>query len=129
MKKKKRIAKKKAPASKKKITKKKAPAAKKKTKKSKAPAKKPAKVFLGELAGVVTHYFPHVEAAIVKVKVPKLRVGDFLRFKGHTTDFKLKIDSMQIDHEAIQEAKKGAEIGIQVPSRVREGDVVYRVKP
>lgn len=93
--------------------------------KSKKAAKKP-KVSFGQLVAKVTHYFPHVQAAVVKVKAPKICLGDNLHFKGHTTDFKLRLDSMQMDHQPIAAAAKGAEIGVQVPGRVREGDRVYR---
>ncbi len=105
---------------KKKISKKK-PAAGKSKKAPKVP-----KVSFGPLVAIVTHYFPHVQAAVIKVKVPKLCLGETLHFKGHTTDFKLCLDSMQMDRKPITQAGKGAEIGVQVPSRVREGDNVYR---
>ncbi len=77
--------------------------------------------------GKVTHYFPHVSAAVIKVAKGTIRQGDTLYFKGHTSDFKMAVTSMQVDHRPIAEASKGAEIGIQVPQRVREGDAVYRV--
>ena len=104
------------------------PAKKKVPKKSPPKITKKPKISYGELVGKVTHYFPHVQAAVVKVKTAKLRIGDHLHFKGHTTDFKLPLTSMQVDHDPIQEARKGAEIGVQVPARVREGDSVYRTK-
>ena len=100
-------------------------AVKKKT--VKANLKKVKKTSFGELAGTVTHYFPHVEAAVVKVKASKLRVGDQLRFKGHTTDFKEAVKSIQLDRVPIQEGKKGQEIGLLVKSRVRGGDSVYKI--
>ncbi len=102
-------------------------AAPKKKKVSKPSAQKGTPVPKGQLVGKVIHYFPHVEAAVVKVKAPRLQLGDSLHFKGHTTDFPLKLDSMQIDRKPIQEARKGDEVGVRVPSRVREGDRVYRV--
>jgi putative protease len=82
-------------------------------------SKKPKQIVIG----VVTHYFPHVNAAVVKVKRP-LSVGDRVKFKGHTTSFDQTIESMQIDHVPIQQAKKGDEIGLQVKERVREHDLV-----
>jgi hypothetical protein len=77
------------------------------------------------IIGSVTHYFPQVRAAVVKLKAP-LSVGDTIKVKGHTTDFKQKIASMQIDHVPISQAKKGDEIGLLVESRVRRHDVVYK---
>jgi len=78
------------------------------------------------IIGKVTHYFPHVRAAVIKLKAP-LTVGDTIRIKGHTTDFTQKITSLQIDREPINEAKKGQEIGLLVDSRVRQHDAVTKV--
>lgn len=71
--------------------------------------------------GKVTHYFPHVNAAVVKIVRP-LAVGDTVEVIGHTTSFTQRIQSMQIDHVPIQKAKKGDEIGLEVKERVREHD-------
>ncbi len=89
-----------------------------------ARGKKPAEK--ENLIGVVTHYFPHVRAAVVKLKAP-LSVGDVLKIKGHTTDFQQSVNSMQINHVPINQAKKGDEIGLLVDSRVRQHDRVYKV--
>lgn len=77
--------------------------------------------------GEVTHYFPHVEAAVVKITQGEIREGDALSFRGHTTKFKQVASSLQIDHNPIQVARKGDELGIRVKSRVRAGDKVYKV--
>lgn len=76
-----------------------------------------------QVIGVVTHYFPHVQAAVVKLKKP-LAVGDAILIKGSTTHFQQQVESMQIDRMPIQKAKKGDEIGLQVNERVREHDLV-----
>lgn len=77
------------------------------------------------IIGVVTHYFPKVRAAVVKLKAP-LSIGDIVKIKGHTTDFTQTVTSMQINHVPINSAKKGDEIGLLVDSRVRGNDVVYK---
>lgn len=81
-----------------------------------------------EKIGEVTHYFPHVNAAAVKILKDALRIGDQICIKGHTTDFKEDVSSIQLDHATIPEGKKGMEIGLLVKERVRIGDTVYRVK-
>jgi hypothetical protein len=132
--KKKPVAKKKVarkPAIKKKpVVKKKLPAARKKpaaARKKPAAQKKPAlKKYEGTLVGEITHYFPHVNAAVVKLKVP-LSVGEMIKVKGHTTDFTQKVTSIQIDRTALPQAKPGDEIGLQVGSRVRRGDIVTKL--
>jgi selenocysteine-specific translation elongation factor len=55
------------------------------------------------------------------------KVGDTIHIKGHTTDLEITIDSMQIEHANVTEAKAGASIGIKVPERVRRGDKIYKV--
>lgn len=78
-----------------------------------------------KVIGTVTHYFPKVRAAVVKLKAP-LVIGDLIKVQGHTTNFTQSVTSMQIDHVPIQSAKKGQEIGLLVDSRVRRKDTVYK---
>ena len=102
------------------------PARKAVTKKSGAKKKAAApKVLKKNLIGIVTHYFPKVRAAVVKLKAP-LSVGDTVKIKGHTTDFIQTVNSMQIDHVPLGTAKKGDEIGLLVNSRVRGNDIVMK---
>lgn len=97
-------------------------------KKAKAKAKKPQGLEASlEKIGEVTHYFPHVNAAAVKLLKSGLKVGDSVYVKGHTTDFKETVNSIQLDHATIPEGKKGQEIGLLVKSRVRQGDKVYKI--
>jgi len=113
---------------------------KKKTAKRVVSKKKPAKKVVSKrktsvakvkrpkekVIGNITHYFPHVQAAVIKLKAP-LAVGDTIKIKGHTTDFNQTISSMQIDHVPVNLAKIGQEIGLLVNSRVRQHDLVYKV--
>ena len=80
----------------------------------------------GKVIGEVTHYYSHLEVAIVKFN-RKVKVGDTVRFKGHTSDFTETISHMQYDHKDIEEAKPGQEVGIKVSEKVRQGDKVYEV--
>ena len=99
---------------------------KKTAKKKPVLKKKPAAKKEGKVIGLITHYFPHVQAAVIKLKGP-LSMGETVKVKGHTTDFTQTISSMQIDRVDISNAKKGDEIGLQVISRVRQGDKVYKL--
>jgi putative protease len=129
--------KKKSPAKKPAAPKKKPAAAKKAVAPAKRPAArvapkpKPAEPPLrgpapGEVrVGVVTHYFGHLSVAAVKLEVV-LAVGQTIRILGHTSDFRQRVDSIQIEHETVQEAIGGDEIGLKVAQHAREHDVVYR---
>ncbi len=89
---------------------------------------KPKKQDLSKLqeVGVVTHYFSKVKAAVIKLTKGSVKVGDELYLKGHTSDFKQKVKSLQVNHKAVEEGSKGQEIGLKVSARVRIGDVVYK---
>jgi putative protease len=76
--------------------------------------------------GRVTHYFGKVGVAAIELE-DELRVGDTIHVKGHTSDWTQKVDSMQIEHRQVQEAKAGDVIGIKVSEHAREHDVVYKV--
>lgn len=79
-----------------------------------------------EKVGEVTHYFPHPEAAIVELSAG-LKKGDWIRVVGGVdTDFEQKVTSMEVDHEKIEEAEKGDEVGLKVEEKVRDGYEVYR---
>ena len=121
-------AKKPAPKRKASAPKKKPAAPKKKAAPRPAPKPAPARGPLpGEVrAGVVTHYYGHLSVAAVKLEVA-LSVGQTIRILGHTSDFRQRVDSMQIEHEMVQEAIGGDEIGLKVTQHAREHDVVYRV--
>src|SRR3990167_8624237 len=83
------------------------------------------KLIKKRLIGIVTHYFPHVQAAVVKLKKP-ITVNDSITIQGHTTNLTQQVESIQIDRTPIQTAKVGDEIGLKVIERVREGDLVLR---
>ncbi len=98
----------------------------KKTKAIKIKTRKP-KPTIPQVVGKITHYFPHVKAGVILVTKGKIALGDKLQFKGHTTDFKQKVISMQINNAPIKEAKPKDEVGLLVKSRVRHNDIVYKL--
>jgi len=77
--------------------------------------------------GVVTHYFRKIKVAVVKFKSP-VSSGTKLRFKGATTNFAMKIGSIQYNHKELKRAPKGKQVGIKVSKRVRKGDTIYLEK-
>jgi putative protease len=80
-----------------------------------------------EKIGAVTHYFSKAGAAKLILTDGDLKAGDEIHIKGHTSDFKQVVESMQIDHQPVTEAKKGSDIGMKVKEPVREHDVVYKL--
>lgn len=80
-----------------------------------------------EKVGKVQKFFAKPGVAAIEVTGGIIRIGDRVHFKGHTTDFEDTVASMQIEREAIEEAKPGDLIGIKVKDRVRENDTVYKI--
>jgi putative protease len=76
--------------------------------------------------GAVSHYFSKIGVAAIKLESDMV-VGDTVHIKGHTTDFTQKIESIQLEHDSIPQAKKGDDVGIKVREHAREHDVVYKV--
>jgi len=76
--------------------------------------------------GKVTHYFPKIGVAVVEVTDGSIKVGNELHIKGHTSDFRQKVDSMQVEHEKIEVAEPGMSVGMKVDEPVREHDLVYK---
>ncbi|MCK4647592.1 U32 family peptidase [Candidatus Pacearchaeota archaeon] len=77
--------------------------------------------------GKVVHYFTKIKVATIKL-VSQLKVGDEIIIIGKTTGIeKAVIKNIEIKNNAVQKAKKGDEIGIQLP-KVRKNDEVYVIK-
>ncbi|HEC78738.1 MAG TPA: translation elongation factor-like protein [candidate division WOR-3 bacterium] len=80
-----------------------------------------------KLIGTITHYFGKIGVAVLKVTDDEVAVGDTIHIKGKHTDFTQTINSMQVEHENIEKAKKGNEVGLKVEQPVHEKDEVYKV--
>ena len=79
------------------------------------------------MVGKVTDYFAKIGVAALVINNGELSLGDTIHFVGHTTDFEQKINSIQIEQQAVDSAKTGDAVGIKVKDRVRHGDKVYKV--
>ncbi len=77
--------------------------------------------------GRVVHYYSHLNVAVVSLDKGPLQVGDVIQIKGHTTDFRQTVQSMQIEHASITKAVRGDDFGLKVTDHAREHDIVYRV--
>lgn len=76
--------------------------------------------------GKVAHYYTNIGVIVIELSAP-LKVGDKISIEGATSNFTQVVESMEIEHQNIQEAKAGDSIGMKTKERAREGDVVYKV--
>lgn len=79
-----------------------------------------------KLVGEVTHYYTRIGVAVVRL-IDELTIGDEILIEGKTTNFRQRVESMQIEKRPIQRAKAGQIIGLKVVNRVREKDSVYKI--
>lgn len=77
--------------------------------------------------GKISHFFSHLNVAVIEL-TDTVKVGDEIHIQGATSDFTQKVDSMQIEHNQVEEATAGQSIGLKVKDRVREGDDVFKVE-
>jgi putative protease len=76
--------------------------------------------------GKVTHFFDKISVAVVEL-TGNLKVGDTIEIETGEGPFQQKVDSMQVDHKSVEEAKSGDAIGLKVDNPVREGNQVNKV--
>ncbi|MEF8879935.1 MAG: translation elongation factor-like protein [Candidatus Thermoplasmatota archaeon] len=81
-----------------------------------------------EKVGEVEHFFNNINVAAIKITDSELKIGDTVHFVGAHTDFQQKVESMEIDQNSVDQVEPGDEVGIKVKDRVRENDVVYKIK-
>jgi putative protease len=77
--------------------------------------------------GYVSKYFGQISVAAIEITAGKLSVGDTIHIKGHTTDLKEEVKSIQIEHDVVESAKKGDSIGVQVSDKTRRKDKVFKL--
>ena len=57
------------------------------------------------LVGSISHYFGRISVGIIDL-TDTLRVGDTIHVKGATTDFTQTIESMQLEHQQVDEGQQ-----------------------
>ncbi len=77
--------------------------------------------------GAVTHFYDKIGVMVVKL-TDKVSVGDKIKVKRGDEELEETIESMQVEHENIEKAKKGDEIAIKVSGKTKEGAIVYRAE-
>ena len=79
-----------------------------------------------EKIGKVTHYYSKLGVAAIEIEHGKLHKGDKVHIVGHTTDLEETVNSIELEHQPIEEAVEGQNVGIKVHDHAREHDDVYR---
>lgn len=80
----------------------------------------------GKYIGKITHYFNKIGVAVIQLE-DDLRVGDKIKIVGPHGEFEQVVESMEVEHKKITEAKSGESIGLKVNQKVKEGYKVFKV--
>ncbi len=80
-----------------------------------------------KLIGKITHYFGHIGVAVLVLTEGDLKVGETIHIIGHGADFCQNVDSMQVEHQKVEEAKSGDSVGLKVTEKVKQGAEVYKI--
>ena len=78
--------------------------------------------------GKIINYFKKSRVAVINLTSSDLNLGDIILIIGSKTGLvKTKVNSMEINHEKVDLAKKGQLIAIFLEENVRENDLVYKI--
>ncbi len=78
--------------------------------------------------GEVIHFFSRANVAVIKLE-DILALGDEIKIKRGNSEFTQNVDSMQINHENVDSAKKGEEVAVKIvdSKKTKERDKVYKI--
>jgi hypothetical protein len=81
-----------------------------------------------EKIGVVTDYLNRIEVAVIRLSDGDVRVGDRIRIAGKATELVQMVESLQVEHQAVTHAARGAEVAVKVREPVHRRDQIYRIR-
>ncbi len=76
--------------------------------------------------GEVVHFYDRLFVAELRL-TETIHVGDLVHLLGHHTDFEQRVQSLQIEHQAVSEAAPGQDVALKVTQVVHPGDAVFKV--
>ena len=79
-----------------------------------------------QLIGKISHYFGNIGVAVIELSRP-LKAGDTIRIIGGEVDFTQTVESMEVEHKKMEQAKAKESVGMKVDEKVREGYKVYKL--
>jgi putative protease len=80
--------------------------------------------------GEVVKYYRKAGAVELRIRETGFAPGDEILIQGATTGVvRIKVESIQIEHQPVPAARKGEAVAVSCPQQVRAGDQVYRLVP
>ena len=75
--------------------------------------------------GKIEHFFDKISVAVLKLS-GELKVGEKIRIEA-AEPFEQTVTSMQVEHNPIEEAKAGDDVGLKTDKPCKEGDKVVKI--
>ncbi len=76
--------------------------------------------------GKVLHFYDKISVAVIELN-KTLKIGDKISIEGNDVSFEQTIESMQVEHESIEKAKKGDAVGLKTVQPCKENNKVFKV--
>lgn len=68
-----------------------------------------------------------IGVAVLEVENGSVKTGDTILIGEEGEGFEQEVTSMQVDHEQVDEVKKGGDCGLKVDQEAKKGSNVYKV--
>ncbi len=82
---------------------------------------------MAKKVGKIVNYLDRIGVAVMEVEIGSVKVGDQIRIGEENEGLEMEVTSMQMDHLAVDEVKKGQDCGLKVESEVKKGSSVYKL--
>ena len=79
-----------------------------------------------KIVGKIAHFFQKISVAVVDLS-GELKVGEKILIETGSGPIEQTVESMQIEHEQVNAAKKGQSVGLKVNGSAHEGNLVYKL--
>ena len=76
--------------------------------------------------GEVIHYYDKAMVAVVKLS-GAISLGDMIKVVRGDSEFEMKVESMQVEHESVKSGKAGEEVAIKVSNPTKQGGLLYKI--
>jgi len=80
--------------------------------------------------GRITHFFDKIGVAVLEVTNGQVKIGDQIRIgeESQETTFTQTIESIQVDHQPVEMAKAGDEVGLKLTNPTKPNTPVFLVE-
>ena len=77
--------------------------------------------------GKVVNFLDKIDVAILEIEDGSVKVGDTILIGEEGEGVEQVVESMQVEHQQVDEVKKGESCGLKVSEKVHKGRNVYKV--